>query len=52
MTLCLTDQVNWELFKYEICKFSINFSGKLTQNSRKLKTDLETKIINLEQYDR
>ena len=45
----LTDQVKWELFKYEICKFAINFSRKLAQNSYKLQRDLETKIKNLEQ---
>ena len=45
----LTDQVKWELLKYEIRKFAINFSGKLTQNSRKLQTNLETKIKNLKQ---
>ena len=45
----LTDQVKWELLKYEICKFAINFSKKLAQNSRKLPRDLKTKIKNLEQ---
>ena len=45
----LTDQVKWELLKYEICKFAINFSRKLAQNSCKLQTDLETKIKNLGQ---
>ena len=45
----LTDQVKWELLKYEIRKFAINFSRKLAQNSRKLQTDLETIIKNLEQ---
>ena len=28
----LTDQVKWGLLKYEIRKFAINFSRKLTQN--------------------
>ena len=28
----LTDQVKWELLKYEIRKFAINFSKKLAQN--------------------
>ena len=46
---CLTDQVKWELLKYEIRKFAINVSRKLTQISRKLQTELETKIENLEQ---
>ena len=45
----LTDQVKRKLFKYEICKFAINFSRKLAQNSYKLQRDLETKIKNLEQ---
>ena len=45
----LTDQVKWELLKYEIRKFAINFYRKLAQNSRKLQADLETKIKNLEQ---
>ena len=43
------DQLKWELLKYEICKSAINFSRKVVQNSRKLQTDLETKIKNLEQ---
>ena len=45
----LTDQVKWELLKYEICKSAINFFKKLAQNSRKLQRDLETNIKNLEQ---
>ena len=45
----LTDQVKWELLKYEIRKFAINFSKKLAQNSRKLQRDLETKTKKLEQ---
>ena len=45
----LTDQVRWELLICEIRKFAINFSRKLAQNSRKLQTDLHTKIKNLEQ---
>ena len=45
----LTDLVKWELLKYEIRKFAINFSKKLAQNSRKLQRDLETKIKKLEQ---
>ena len=32
-----------------IRKLAIDFSSKLAQNSRKLQTDLETKIKNLEQ---
>ena len=45
----LTDRVKWESLKYEIRKLAVNFSRKLAQNSRKLQTDLETKIRNLEQ---
>ena len=45
----LTDQVKWELLKYETRKFAINVSKKLAQNSRKLQRDLETKIKNLKQ---
>ena len=41
--------MKWELLKYEICRFAINFSKKLAQNSRKLQRDLETKIKKLEQ---
>ena len=44
----LTVQVTWELLKYEIRKFAINFFWKLRQNFRKLQTDLEAKIKNLE----
>ena len=45
----VTDQVKWELLKYEIRKFAINFFEKLAQNSRKLQRDLETKIKKLKQ---
>ena len=45
----LTDQLKCELLKYEICKFAINFSRKLAQNSPKFQTRLESKIKNLEQ---
>ena len=45
----LTDQIKQELLKYENRKFAIKFSRKLAKNSRKLQTDLETKIKNLEQ---
>ena len=34
----MKDQVKWELLKYEIRKFAINFSRKLAQNFNKLKT--------------
>ena len=49
MSTYLTDPVKWELLKYEICKFAVNFSKKLAQNSRKLQRDLETEIKNLVQ---
>ena len=45
----LADQVKWERLKNEIRNFSINFSKKLAQNSRKLQAELETKMKNLEQ---
>ena len=45
----LTDQVKWELLKYEIRKFAINFSRKLAQNFRILRTNLKSKTKNLEQ---
>ena len=41
--------MKWELSKYEIRKFAVNFCKKLAQNSRKLQRDLETKIKNIEQ---
>ena len=37
------------VLKHEICKFAINFPGKLAQDYCKLQTDLETRIKNLEQ---
>ena len=43
----LTDQLNWDLLKYEISK--LIFLKKLAQNSHKLQRNLETKIKNLEQ---
>ena len=45
----LTDQVKWELLKYEICKTAINFYRKLAQYSCKLQTDWKNKIKNIEQ---
>ena len=45
----LTDQLKWELLKYEICKTAINFFRKLAQYSCKLQTDWKTKIKNIEQ---
>ena len=45
----LSDQVQWELQKYEIRRVGINFSRKIAQNSSKLETDLETECKNLEQ---
>ena len=45
----LNDQVKWELLKYEILKFAINFSKKTSTKFHKLQRDLETKIKNLQQ---
>ena len=45
----LNDQVKWELLKFEIRKFPINFSGKLAHTSGTLQIDLQTKIKNVEQ---
>ena len=43
----LTDQVKWELLKYKIRKFVINFSKELARNFHRLQRNLETKIKNL-----
>ena len=40
----LTDQVKWELLKYEIRKFAINFFKKLAQNSHKYKETWKLKL--------
>ena len=45
----LTDQVKWKLLKYEIRKFTVCSARALAQNFRKLQTNLETKIKNLQQ---
>ena len=44
----LTDQVKWELLKYKIRKFVINFSKELARNFHRLQRNLETKIKNLQ----
>ena len=40
----LTDQVKWELLKYEIRKFAINFSKKLAQVSVNYKENWKLKL--------
>ena len=44
----LCDQMKWELLKYEIRSFSINFSKKKGKQSRILQNNLEKKIKSLE----
>ena len=41
-------QVRWEFLKYEIRKFSIEFSKLQTQNTKKEKMFLENKLTKLE----
>ena len=41
-------QVRWEFLKYEIRKFSIEFSKLQAQNKKKEKTFLENKLKKLE----
>ena len=45
----LTDQLKWKLLKYEIRKLTVYSARALAQNFRKLQTNLETKIKNLQQ---
>ena len=45
----LTDQVKWKLLKYENRKFTVCSARALAQDFRKLQTNLETKIKNLQQ---
>ena len=40
----LDDQVKWEYLKYNIRKYTINFSKKLAKNTNKKIVDLETKL--------
>ena len=46
----LDDQVKWEYFKYNIRKYTINFSKKLAKNTNKKIVDLETKLKHFEKY--
>ena len=39
-----TDQIKWELLKYEIRKFAITFSRKISQNTKRSQCELEKKI--------
>ena len=48
LDIYLTDQVKWQLLKYEIHKLAANFPRNLAQNFHKLQTDLKTKITNLD----
>ena len=36
-----TDQIKWELLKYEIRKFAITFSRKISQNTKRSKCELD-----------
>ena len=36
-----TDEIKWELLKYEICKFVITYSKKISQNNRRSQSQLE-----------
>ena len=44
------DQVKWEYLKYNIRKYTINFSGKPAKNTNKKILDLETKLKNFEKH--
>ena len=44
----LDDQVKWEYLKYNIRKYTINFSKKLAKNTNKKIVDLETKLKHFE----
>ena len=46
----LDDQVKWEHLKYNIRKYTINFSKKLAKNTNKKIVDLETKLKHFEKY--
>ena len=43
-----TDQIKWELLKYEILKFVITFSRRTSQNTKKSQCELEKKLKELE----
>ena len=36
-----TDQIKWKLLKYEIRKFAITFSRKISQNTKRSKCELD-----------
>ena len=38
-----TDQIKWELLKYEICKFATTFSRKISLNTKRSQCELEKK---------
>ena len=42
-----TDQIKWELLKYEIRKFAIIFSRKISQNTKRNQSELEKKLKEL-----
>ena len=42
--MTLNNQVKWELLKYEIRKFAINFFKRLAQNSHKYKETWKLKL--------
>ena len=44
----LDDQVKWEYMKYNIRKYTINFSKTLAKNSNKQIVDLKTKLKHFE----
>ena len=46
----LDDQVKWEYLKYNIRKYTINFSKKLAKNTNKKIVDLETKLQHFEKH--
>ena len=46
----LDDQVKWEYLKYNIRKYTINFSKKLAKNTNKKVVDLETKLKHFEKH--
>ena len=44
----LDDQVKWEYMKYNIRKYTINFSKTLAKNTNKQIVDLKTKLKHFE----
>ena len=47
----LDDQVKWEHLKYNIRKYTINFSKELARNTNKTIDHLETKIKHYEKHE-